>query len=623
FKAVRGADKDGVEQKIPLELPVAVETVATYGDTEGSRVEGLSVPKDVRPEVGGLQLTMASTALGHFEEGMRQLVDYPYGCLEQQSSRLVPFVALREIASKFGVAWKAPDAKKQAEQADLNAFFREYLFDPLDVSHEVDPDKVVRATVESIERLQDADGSFRYWADAQCSDSWSSAYATLALHRAADVGYPVNSEVLNHADAYLDKVAGGTCRPCEGGCPDETRVMALYSLARGRTPKPSYYEQLFKKRQGLPLFSQALLADAMFVGGGDRGHAKQLLQEILNHAKVAPEGVHFEETHGATYATLWHSDTRTSGAVLETLTDIQPDHPFVGQIAHYLEAVRRGDGQLRSTQEAAFSLMGLAEVVRTKEKDTPAFTARATLGKKTLMEELFKGRSLAVKEKSVPISELGADAKLTLSKEGAGVLYYSAALRYAPKDLPLRSLDHGLIVQRWFEPYAGGGQATRFNAGDLVRIRLRVGTNQERHWAAFEVPLPAGLEAVDTSLATTARLGQSPEEESREAGYEYESGEEQAPGSAEGLEGEGEARRWAYHFWSPFEHVEQRDSKIVVFADHLPPGVHTTSFVARATTPGTFLVKPAAGQLMYEPEVFGRSEGGSFEVISPAEVSAR
>ena len=44
---------------------------------------------------------MASTVLGGYGEAMRQLVDYPYGCLEQMSSRLVPFVALRELHGVF------------------------------------------------------------------------------------------------------------------------------------------------------------------------------------------------------------------------------------------------------------------------------------------------------------------------------------------------------------------------------------------------------------------------------------------------------------------------------------------------------------------------------------------
>ena len=42
---------------------------------------------------------------------------------------------------------------------------------------------------------------------------------------------------------------------------------AAYVLARMKKPQASHYPQLFAGRQKLSLFAQALLADAMFVGG--------------------------------------------------------------------------------------------------------------------------------------------------------------------------------------------------------------------------------------------------------------------------------------------------------------------------------------------------------------------
>jgi len=626
FKAVKGGDSDGVEEKIPVELPVAIEAVATYGDTESKSVEGVAPPKDVWPDQAGLTVTMASTSMGNFGQGFQQLIEYPYGCLEQQSSRLVPFIALREISGQFGVPWPSRDKKKAAADDETNAWLNTYLFPTLDVSKVTDPDEVIAATVKSIVSLQDDNGSFKYWPTSWCSSSWSSAWAALALHRAKEVGFAVPAKNLSKAEGYLSRVAGGTCNACElFYCDGETRVMAAYVLARMGKPKASVYGELYGKREQLSLFSRTLLANAMFVGGGDRKQAQALLQEILNFAKESPKGVHIEEASSKTYATYFHSDTRTTGALLQALTDIQPGHPYVGKMSRYLQSVRQGDGQWRSTQEAAWSLMGLTEVLRTKEKDTPEYQATVSLGDAKLFEQKFSGRSMKVETRVTPMKELleksgGAQQQLTFAKEGTGVLYYSALLRYAPKQLPMTALDNGLVVQRWFEPYSGGGQSTKFYAGDLVRVRVRVASNQERHWAAFEVPLPAGLEPVDTSLATTGKNVSSPNEESRDVGYEGEGSEEGDEGGAYEDEGVGP---WAYSFWSPFNHIEQRDNRVVLFADHLPPGVHVSSFVARATTPGTFLMKPARGELMYEPEVWGRSEGGTFEVAMPVPVTAR
>jgi hypothetical protein len=50
-----------------------------------------------------------------------------------------------------------------------------------------------------------------------------------------------------------------------------------------------------------------------------------------------------------------------------------------------------------------------------------------------------------------------------------------------------------------------------------------------------------------------------------------------------------------------------RDERAEAFASLLWEGVYRYSYVARATTPGTFAVPPAKAEEMYAPEVFGRS----------------
>jgi len=629
FEVAGGGERDGVEARLPIQLPVELETVATYGDTRDTREEAVAPPGGVRPELGGLELTLASTILGGFDEGMRQLVDYPYACLEQLSSRLVPFVALRELHGKFGVPYQAPDEATRQRQGDFAAFVAGWLGeDTLRLHDTTDPDEVVRKTVKAIERLQNPDGSYRYWPSSECASAWGSAYAVLSLFRASELGYPVDRDGLRRGQRFLaDSVAAGRCVPCHGFCapPGEpTRVFALYTLARTKAPKPSYYNELHARRQKLPLFSQAMLADAMFVGGGERRAAEQLLQEVLNRGQESAGGLHFEELDPRTHAAVWSSDTRTTAIVLQTLADISPDHPFVAKIARHLALVRKGSGRFRNTQEAAFALMALTEVVRTKEAEAPDFTARVLLGGKEVAARPFRGRSMEIEQLKVPMAELGelkAQAALRFEKQGQGVLYYGARLRYAPAELPMTPLDQGLVVQRWFEPFRGGGQATAFKAGELVRVRVRVGSPQERLNLVVEVPLPAGLEAVDTSLASTARLGAAGEE-GRGGGYEHESAEDTYADQADG-ESPGELGQYAASFWSPFNHVEVRDDRVLLFADHLPPGVHVSSFVARATTPGRFLMKPARAEEMYTPEVFGRSAGGVLDVLLDAEVAAR
>ena len=311
--------------------------------------------------------------------------------------------------------------------------------------------------------------------------------------------------------------------------------------------------------------------------------------------------------------------------VLQALTDIAPDHPYVGKMAKYLTGVRQGDGDWRTTQEAAWSLIGLTQVIRTKEKDTPDFKATLAMGTGELMSQAFKGRSMKTEVKTISMKDLiaksqGSEQKLTFKKEGAGrpLLLRALALRAegaAHQVARQRALRAALVSSRTRVAVSRRSSSRAI----WCAFGVRIATNQERHWAAFEVPLPAGLEPVDTSLATTAKLTSAPDEEQRGEGYENEGGEDGYEGDAE----EGPVNPWAFRFWSPFNHIEMRDSRVVIFSDHLPPGVHVTSFVARATTPGSFIMKPARGELMYEPEVWGRSEGGIFTVELPTPVTQK
>ena len=67
---------------------------------------------------------------------------------------------------------------------------------------------------------------------------------------------------------------------------------------------------------------------------------------------------------------------------------------------------------------------------------------------------------------------------------------------------------------------------------------------------------------------------------------------------------------WRCWFWGRqwYSHENLRDAQAEVFALALSPGVHHYSYVARATTPGSFVVPPAKAEEMYAPETFGRSD---------------
>jgi hypothetical protein len=118
-------------------------------------------------------------------------------------------------------------------------------------------------------------------------------------------------------------------------------------------------------------------------------------------------------------------------------------------------------------------------------------------------------------------------------------------------------------------------------AGARVRVRLAMVADNRRYHVALVDPLPAGLEIVNPALAVSGSIPQDPS----------------SPGY-----------RTGWWWWGPwYEHQNMRDERAEAFTPLLWEGVYTYTYVARATTPGTFVVPPAKAEEMYSPEVFGRS----------------
>ena len=179
-----------------------------------------------------------------------------------------------------------------------------------------------------------------------------------------------------------------------------------------------------------------------------------------------------------------------------------------------------------------------------------------------------------------------------------------AAVTEVPRQVPVRPDYRGIVVERWYESYETGKPVVEVTEGDLVRVRLRVTVPEDRAFVVVDDGLPAGLEAVDLSLLTVGGLpgpGAADSAASPTSGY-----------------GWWEYGTWDGGWWSPFEHRELHDDRVVYAARELWRGAWSVTYVARATTPGVFVRPPAYAEEMYNPAVYGRSDGGVFTVKARA-----
>ena len=580
FRASGGGAEDKVEITRDIKIPLVLEASALYGDTSHEAAEKLGDLSAIRDDVGGLDVSLASTALVGLGGGMEQLIEYPYGCTEQLTSRLVPLLPLRDLARDYKVTL------------------------PKDL------DKVVAKTVAEILTHQRGDGGFGMWADSAESSPWMTAYALWGLGLARQHDLTVPAAVVEGAVRYL--------RDALPGLEKDDLLLAVGPflvdvLADNDAPDPGTVTRLFELRDKLPLFSQAWLLHAMVHSKSDPASITKLASEIEGHLRLDGNVARVVGNHGDRYAALMDSDTRTSALVLRALLAARPTHPLAARLAMGLLGARRG-GTWRNTQETAWSLLALADYRNAQEKTEPDFVAHVFLGQAEIAAATFKGRSLEQPRTQLPASRLVAvaGAPLGFTVEGQGRLFYEARLRYAKKTLPREGLERGFFIKktlRAVKPEAveaalkslPEATARAFRGTDLVLGDIVVVTPSPRSFVVIDDPLPAGFEAVDARLATT---GASVNVDAAAA----RPGADDEPDEADEAAGTG---------FRPTDFLREiRDDRVLFFIDRLPAGMFHYRYLARATSLGTFVMPPTKVEEMYTPEVFGRT-GADTVKISP------
>lgn len=102
FSAI-SADKnlsDIVTKEIPIKKFGFWENTVDVGDDE-NKIYNLKLSKDIDIEKTTVNFSIAPTLIGTLPEAMKYLVKYPYGCVEQTTSRFVPAVIAKKNADIF------------------------------------------------------------------------------------------------------------------------------------------------------------------------------------------------------------------------------------------------------------------------------------------------------------------------------------------------------------------------------------------------------------------------------------------------------------------------------------------------------------------------------------------
>ena len=571
FTARAGSLSDAVEISLPVYHYSTPEVVATAGtlDEAGQRLEAIVLPPVLDTSQGELTVQLEASLAAGMQDGLKYLEHYPYECAEQAMSRFLPNVLTYRALKKLGI-----------EKEELEA-------------------KLAQLVGVGLQRLyaqQKADGGWGWWVEDK-SNPYLTAYILLGMVETKRAGFLVDENVMKRAAGFLKRHLKP---PSELKEPYQYNGQAfiLYVLAEYGEGDLGRCVALYRERQFLGHYGKAFLAMALgLLEPEERTRVDTLISDLVSSAVLSATGAHWEEEE-VDHWTM-NTDTRSTAIALAALARLQPDNALAPQVVRWLMMARK-EGHWETTQETAWALIALTDWMMVTGELEGDYSWEVTINGAELGKGRFSRENITESQKlQIAIGELLREEanrllirrlRPTGDQTGKGRLYYAAYLRYFLPVEEVKALSRGIIVSRRYsladEPEKPLSQA---RVGDVIQVKLTIIAPHDLYYLVVEDPIPAGTEALETSLRTVSAAYEKPE-----------------------LRREGE-ERWGWGWWR-FNHTEMRDEKVVLFASHLPRGTYEYTYLIRAGIPGQFLVMPTYAYQMYFPEVFGRGEGMSFAI---------
>ena len=447
----------GVDLAVQPDLPVATDE--RLGNiAEASTTLEATATAEFRPGTISRTLRLSRLPLVQFAGQLRYLVQYPYGCLEQITSRAMPLVYLGDLAREI---------------------------DP-ELFTELEPAAMVQDAIRRLATLQHFTGGFVMWPNSPAIEPWSSIYATHFLVEARRGGFLVPDYLYDRALGFLSNEA--RARQSYAGDELERVVYALYVMARAGGANLGTMDFVRERHLGsLRPQSRALLAGA-YAAMGRADVVGELTAGLADVERVRRQtGGNFD------------SEVRNRALLLLGLLDAAPGD---GRIAGLAQRLAR-DAQTNrywNTQESSFVLLALGELFR-RQAERPAYAGAVTVG----------GQQVGRFEDRTEVFDLPPAGEVRVDMDPgyeAGSAFYTLRTRGVPTDAAFQPLAEGLELRTELRQ-RDGGVLDRGNVrqGDLVvlevGIRSVAGALEN---VAVQILLPAGFEVENPRLSTRETL---------------------------------------------------------------------------------------------------------------------
>ncbi len=406
------------------------------------------------------ELHIGATPLLRFTAGLKQLLGYPYGCLEQTTSKAFPLLYF--------------DALAQALDVESVAGNR--------------PAAMVQEGMQRIMTMQLHTGGFAMWPGVEDPWEWGSIYATHFLLDAVQAGFHVSETALKLALDYVESLLGYQKEP--GRDDLERKAYALFVLAKAGRPDRGGMDYMRRQYQGqLTPEGGALLAAAYGLLGETR-----FMNELMA-ANYSPR-IRERETGGNLASPIRNLALRLT-VTLDTAPDSKQVPALVQELTTLLEAT-----SLRSTQEDGLSFVALGRFFAMQQQKAP-FSGTVYLGETKLGE--FSS------EKTLHQMRIPGHTPLRIEVDSGfakGSVFYSVLTRGVPRAEAYAPVSEGMeISSRLLQSDGTPIPSSGLRQGALVVLETNIKSLRlPIKNVVLQSLLPAGLEVENPRLETTERL---------------------------------------------------------------------------------------------------------------------
>ncbi|QQR34665.1 alpha-2-macroglobulin family protein [Devosia oryziradicis] len=444
-----------------------------------------------------------------------------------------------------------------AEQLSSRALPLLYLNDVAKLLGIAEDDKLNQTVIDTIANLlskQSSAGGFGLWGPFDGGDLWLDGFVTDFLLRAKAAGYEVPEQAMTMA---FDNLANQLSYAADFENGGEDIAYALYDLARaGRVSMGDlrYYHEARLNAFGSAL-AQAQLGAALSLYG-DPTRANSAFAAAV--AKLS------EPDNARRYRADYGTRMRDLAGVLALAAEFKPEGVDLTDLANQL-AKLRDRAKYTSTQEDSWTLLAAA-----------ALGASATDGSVTLDGEALTGQVYRRYDQAgfeaVEVANTGAidtEAKVTVTG--------------FPVEPPPESSNGFTITREYYLPDGTpiDPQAAPIAQNErlVVVIRVRPQNLGSGQYMVAD-PLPAGFEIENPDLSAGSGVAD-----------------------------------FSWLTLDSATHVESRtDQYVAAFRYYDSTSTFTTAYMARAVSPGTFVLPGATVEDMYRPEFRANTAAGAIEV---------